>query len=219
MQSFSIITFTEKCRFAAKNVLQHKCNERQIREIHEREYMKYVTNLRQQSFHSNMSHLSTEHIKEIERARLRHVFNKHNQYERVQRENNLLSERLFQTNKRTMIDNQNSDYQQNLEIFNSKYSQQRLNEYKRIDNENQVLAKRIRSAHGQLINKQQCNQDWQRHISMMKKNCDYPENIDRFVSNTNQHQRGCKWIQRHNTTRHPSPLSENPLAVLLGLSE
>ncbi len=154
--------------FVLNDGLQHKRNQRQIREIHERDYSKFISELYQQKFHSNMSHLSYEHIKEIERSRLRNFNNKKIQYERIQQENDLLSKRLFEINTRKIIDN--------------KY-QQRLNEYKRINNENNLLIKRINNVRGQLMNKQQCEQDWQRHIKIMKKNCDYPENIDRFVSN------------------------------------
>ncbi|CAF4483074.1 unnamed protein product, partial [Rotaria sp. Silwood2] len=109
--------------FVVQDVLQHKRNERQIREMHEREYSKYISNLRQQSFNSNMSYLSIEHIREVERARLRFICNKKIQYERIKRENDVLSERLYKATKRTMIDDKNYKYQQNLDIFNSKYSQ------------------------------------------------------------------------------------------------
>jgi hypothetical protein len=180
MQTFFLLLFIKKMPFILNDGLQHKRKERQIREIHEREYLKYISNLHQLTFHSNMSHLSYEHIKEIERSRLRNLINKQNQYERIQRENDLLSKRLFQINKQKLIDDK---YQQNLDVFNSKRIQQRLNEYKRINNENYLLIKRINNVRGHLINKQQCEQDWQRHINIMKKNCNYPENIDRFVSN------------------------------------
>jgi len=166
--------------FVLNDGLQHKRNQRPIREIHERDYSKYISELYQQKFHSNMSYLSDEYIKEIERSRIRNFINKKTQYERIQQENDLLSKRLFQINTRKIIDNK---YQQNLDVFNSKRLQQRLNEYKRINNENHLYIKRINNVRGQLINKQQCEQDWQRHIKIMKKNCDYPENIDRFVSN------------------------------------
>ncbi|CAF2523313.1 unnamed protein product [Rotaria sp. Silwood2] len=190
--------------FVVQDVLQHKRNERQIREMHEREYSKYISNLRQQSFNSNMSYLSIEHIREVERARLRFICNKKIQYERIKRENDVLSERLYKATKRTMIDDKNYKYQQNLDIFNSKYSQQRLNEYKRINNENNLLIKRFNNVHGQLITKQQCDQDWQRHINEMKKSSDYPENIDRFVSNINksQHKRICQWNKQYQSNEN-----------------
>jgi hypothetical protein len=172
--------------FSINNVLQYKRNQRQIREIHEREYSKYISNLYQQTFHSNISYLPNEYIKEIERSRIRNFLNKKYQYERIQQENDLLSKHLSQINKRTIINDKNDKYQQNLNILNSKRFQQRLNEYKRINNENNLLIKRLSNVRGQLINKQQCEQDWKQHINFMKKNCDYPENIDRFVSNRNQ---------------------------------
>ncbi|CAF1198219.1 unnamed protein product [Rotaria sp. Silwood1] len=202
--------------FVVQDVLQHKRNERQIRELHEREYSKYVSNLRQQSFNSNMSYLSIEHIREIERARLRYICNNKIQYERIKRENDLLSERLYKTNKRTMIDDKNYQYQKNLDTFNLKYSQQRLNDYKRINNENNMLIKRINTVRGQLVTKQQCDQDWQRHINVMKKSCDYPENIDRFVSNTNQskHKRICQWNKQYNIIQNLSQLNQNSLIQL-----
>jgi hypothetical protein len=207
--------------FAIKDVLQHKLNDRQIREVHEREYLKYISNLRQQSFHSDVSHLSHEHLREIERSRLRNIFNKNIQYERIQRENDLLSERLFKPNKQTMIDDKNNKYQQNLNIFNSKRFQQRANEYERINTENRLLIKRIDNVRGHLINKQQCNQDWQRHVNVMKTTCDYPENIDRFVSNRNtkQHRKTCEWNQRSSIIQFSSRRTKHPLAILLGLSE
>jgi hypothetical protein len=200
--------------FAVNDILQYKRNERQRREIHEREYSKYILNLRQQSPHSNLPYISNEYMKEIERARLRNHLNRQNQYERIQRENDLLSKRLFQTNQRTMIDNQNFKYQQNLNVLNFKYFQQRLNEYKRIQNENHLLLKRINNVRGQLINKQQCEQDWQRQINWMKKKCNYPENIDRFVSNNkaNQQRKGCKW-------NHRSQSTDKLFTLILGLSE
>ncbi|CAF1022112.1 unnamed protein product [Rotaria sordida] len=186
--------------FIVQDILQHKRNERQIREIHEREYSKYISNLRRQSFNSNMSYLSIEHIKEIERGRLRFNSNKKLQYERIKNENNLLSERLYKANRQTTIDNNNYKYQQNLDTFNSKYLQQRLNQYKHIQNENNLLIKRINNIHGQLITKQQCNQDWQRYINEMKKHSDYPENIDQFVSNIkkSQHKQICHWNKQYN---------------------
>ena len=82
-----------------------------------------------------------------------------------------------------MVDDKNGKYQQNLNIFNVKKCQQRLNEYKRINNENHFLMKRVNNARSQLVNKQQCDQEWKRHLSSMKKICNYLEKIDRFVSN------------------------------------
>ncbi|CAF1473338.1 unnamed protein product [Adineta steineri] len=207
--------------FAVKDVLQHKRNERQIREIHEREYLKYISTLRQQSFPSNLFHLSSEYIKEIERSQLRYLFNKNIQYERIQQENNLLTQRLFKMNKQTMIDNKNNKYQQNLDIFKSKYTQQRSNEYQRIKNENHLISQRINNVRGQVVNKQQCDQDWQRQIKDMKKSCDYPEHIDQFVSNnnTNQYGKTCKWNQRYHNIQRSSKITAHPIALLLELSK
>jgi len=145
-----------------------------------------------------MSYLSYEHIKEIERSRIRNFLRKENQYERIKRENDLLSKRLFQISKRTTLDDKNFQYEKNLDMFNSKRLQQRLNEYKHINNENHHLIKHINNVRGQLINKQECDQDWQRNINIMKKTCHYPDNIDRFVSNKNinQQRKMCKWNDR-----------------------
>ncbi|UJR15516.1 hypothetical protein I4U23_002456 [Adineta vaga] len=207
--------------FAVRDVLQHKRNERQIREIHEREYLKYVSNLRQQTFHSNLSHLPREHIQEIERSRVKNLLNKTVQYNRIQRENELLSKRLFNKNNQAMIDNKNNQHKQNLDIFNNKRFQQRVNEYQRIHTENQLLMKRLNHVRGQMIDKQQYDQDWQRHIDVMKKTCDYPENIDRFVSNkkVKQYQHTCKWNQRLYNIQQSSYITEQPLSILLGLIE
>ncbi|CAF1631210.1 unnamed protein product [Adineta ricciae] len=205
--------------FAVRDVLQHKRNERQIREIHEREYTKYIVNLRQQTFHSNLSHISPEHVQEIERSKVRNLLNKNVYYDRIQRENELLSKRLFNKNNPAMIDTRNHAYKQNLDIFNKKRFQQRVNEYQRIYNENQILNQRLHHVRGQLISKQQYDHEWQRHINVMKQMCDYPENIDAFVSNKRSKQRpySCKWNQRLHNMQQSSYVSERPLSILLGL--
>ena len=110
-----------------------KCNERQRRVIHEREYWKYISNLRRQSFPSKISYLPIEHIRDGERSRMRNTLHRQNQYERIQRENDRLSQRISQ-------------------------------------------------ARGQLMTKEECQKDWQRHVQMMKKTSNYPENIDRFTN-------------------------------------
>ncbi|CAF4767921.1 unnamed protein product, partial [Rotaria magnacalcarata] len=79
--------------------------------------------VRQQALSTTEYYLSDEHIKEVELSRLRFSFEKKKQYERIKRENNLLSERLFNARKRAMIDDKNQTYKTNLDIFNAKYSQ------------------------------------------------------------------------------------------------
>src|SRR5271156_5452523 len=116
--------------FAIKDVLQYKLNDRRIREIHEKEYLKYLTNLHQQQYNNSNYYLSSNHINEIERSHSRTAIIKQNQYARIQRENNLLYERLLKASKRTVIDDKNRNYQQNLDTFNFKHLQQRFNEYK-----------------------------------------------------------------------------------------
>ena len=174
--------------FAIKDVLQHKRNDRQIREVHEKEYLKYLTNLRQQQnlHHSNQYYLATNHIHEIERSRSRNALTKQRLYDRIQCENQLLYDRLLKASKRTLVDDRNHAYAQNLDSFNSKRFQQRSNEYKRIYNDNQVLLQRINQAQGHLITKEQCENDWKKHLDVMKKTCDYPENLDKFVSKTHK---------------------------------
>ena len=115
-------------------MFQYKCNERQKRANHERDYWKYISTFRQPSFHRNISYLALEYSRDIERSRLRTFRHRQNQYEHIQRENDRLT-------------------------------------------------KHISQARGQLMTKEQCEKDWQRHIHVMKQTCDYPENIDRFVSN------------------------------------
>lgn len=192
--------------FSIYDTFQYKRN-------HEQEYLKFISNLRQQTSHNNILYLSNEqHMKEIERSRIRNLLKRQNEYERIQQENNLLSKYLFQTNRRSIIDNKNVKYQQNLNILNSKRFQQRLYEHKRINNENSLKMKQMNNVRGQLITKEQCNEDWQRHINIMKKNCNYPENIDRFVSNVNPKQKGgYKWNDR-------CQLKQGLFTVILGLS-
>lgn len=176
--------------FSISNTFQNKPN-------HEKEYSKFVFNLNQSPSRHNISYLSNEHIKEIQRSRLRHILNRENQYERIEKENNLLSKLLFQTNRRSMIDNKNVNYQQHSNILNAKYSQQRLNECKRIKCENFLLNKRMKNIRGQLITREQCNEDWQRHINLMKKHSHYSENIDRFISNKTLKQKEWKLNNHH----------------------
>jgi len=216
--------------FVIKDVLQHKLNDRRIREIHEKEYLKYLTNLRQQQQQHNLSYsnpyyLSSNHIHEIERSRARSAIVKQNQYARIERENHVLYDRLLKASKRSMIDDRNRSYQQNLDIFNSKRIQQRFNEYKRIKNDNDTLLKRIDNVRGHLISKKECDNDWKKHVNVMKKSCDYPENIDKFVSkmNKNQEKQACfysamrssKWNDRHFIIEPPTRLTILPLAILL----
>lgn len=207
--------------FVVHDVLQYKRNDRQIREIHEREYSKYLLTVDQQPVSHNAYYLSKEHFEEVERSKLRFHLEKKKQYERIKRENDVISQRLNKARKRPLVDDKNHLYKRNLEIFNSKHSQQRINDYKRINNENNILMKRFNRATTQLVSKQQCDQEWQQHINVMKKTCDYPEKIDQFVSNVkkNQHKKVCYWDQQINEMKNISQLTENPLNVLLQLSE
>lgn len=219
--------------FAIKDVLQHKLNDRQMREIHEKEYLKYLTNLRQQqqhhnSYNYNQYYLSSNHINEIERSHSRNAIVKQNHYTKIQQENNLLYDRLLKASKRTMVDDKNDNYQQNLDIFNSKRFQQRSKEYKRIENDNNNLAQRINNVRGHLISKKQCDNDWKKHLNVMKKSCDYPENIDKFVSKMTKNQqkksyfysamRSSQWNDRHCINEPTTRLTIAPLSILLNES-
>jgi len=216
--------------FVIKDVLLHKLNDRQIRELHEKEYLKYLTNLRQQqqqpnSFYSNQYYLSLNHLNEIERSHSRSAITKQNQYTKIQHENYVLYDRLLKASKRSIIDNKNHNYQQNLDSFNSKRFQQRSNEYKRIENANQTLLQRINNVRGNLISKQQCDNDWKKHLNIMKKSCDYPENLDKFVSKMTKNQqkqtcfysamRSSKWNDRHCIIEPPTQFTIAALAILL----
>ena len=220
--------------FVIKDVLQHKCNDRQIREIHEREYQKYLVNLRQQPLpqppgNSHPFYLSSKHAVEVERSRVRSAQAKQTQYARIQRENCLLYDRLLKAGQRPSIDDRNRVYEHNLEVFNSKRFQQRVNQYKRIDTDNQSLLQRINSSRARLMNKEECDRDWQKHLVVMKKACDYPENIDRFVSKPPKHERkhsclfarlrSAQWDSRHNINELGSQLSATPLMVLLNRAQ
>lgn len=218
--------------FAVKDVLSYKRNDRQIREIHERQYRKYLQELRQQqpkqvpySTHStNPYYLSFTHINEVERSRVRSAITKQHHYAQIQRENAALYQRLLQANKRPAIDARNHVYERNLNIFNTKRIEQRFNDYKRIDHDNQLLIHRLQNVRANLISKDECEHDWQKHLIFMKKNCDYPENLDRFVSKVNQSQRkqtafqsamrGARWNDRYSVSE-----SMLPLAVLLDRSQ
>jgi hypothetical protein len=81
-------------------MLQFIFNERQRRDIHEREYWKYIANLRQQSSHSNMFYLSNQG------SRIQTSRHRQNQYERIQRENDLLTKRLSQVRGQLMTKEQ-----------------------------------------------------------------------------------------------------------------
>jgi hypothetical protein len=214
--------------FVVKDVLQHKRNERQQREIHEQQYLKYLVELRRhrQSYSPIHSYyLSSTHADEIERSRHRHALAKQTEYTRIQRENVALYDRLSKASQRTLIDDRNHVYERNLRVFNSKYHEQRHNQYKRIDNENQALLQRIRTARGRLVTKEECDRDWRKNVNIMKKMCAYPENIDRVDSATYNHdvQRVClfaKMRRTQSTTRQhrsksPFQQSYKPLAFLL----
>jgi hypothetical protein len=216
--------------FVIKDVLHHKRNDRQKREIHEREYSIYLTNLRQQqqkqnSYYSNQYYLSSNHIDDIKRSRIKFADEKRNQFDRIYRENTQLYDRLLKANKRPMVDDKNYLYQQNLKISSSKRLQQRNNDYTRIYNENQTLLKRINNVQANLMTKQECDNNWRKQINIMKKTSDYPENIEKFVTKMNQHEqnqacvyskmRSAQWNKRHCIIEPSSRLTVTPLALLL----
>ncbi|CAF3623248.1 unnamed protein product [Rotaria socialis] len=208
--------------FVVQDVLQFKRTERQIRENHEREYSKYISTVRQQVLSTNVYYLSDEHVKEVELSRLRFSFEKKKQYERIKRENNVLSERLYAARKRAMVDDKNQTYKKNLDIFNAKYSQQRIIDYKRINNENDALMKRFNNVTTNLVDRNQCDQQWRKHIEIMKKSCEYPDKLERFVSSGNKHRpkQKCDWDKRYAVMlRNSSQSTENPLNLLMQLSE
>lgn len=220
--------------FVIRDVLQHKRNDRQIREIHEREYQKYLVTLRQQTHpqppaHAHPYYLSSKHVEEVERSRVRSAQAKQTQYTRIQQENFLLYDRLLKAGQRPSVDDRNRAYEHNLESFNSKRFQQRVNQYKRIDTDNQLLLQRINTARGRLLSKEQCDRDWQKHLVVMKKTCDYPENIDRFVSKPPKYERkhtclysrlrSAQWDSRHNVNEPASRLNATPLMMILNRVE
>ncbi|CAF0718450.1 unnamed protein product [Adineta steineri] len=213
--------------FTVKDALHYKRSDRQKREIHEREYLNYISNLHQQqqkSYNSNLYYLSINHYKEIERSRLRNTVEKQNQFNRIYRENSLILDRLRKASQQPIVDNKNYIYEKNLEIFNTKRSQQRNHEYKRISDDNQVLLQRINNIQGNLITKEQCDRDWKRNVSIMKKTCSYPENIDRFITKSNKTEHhSCPYSKmnstlshkRHSTIKSPTEITAAPLALLL----
>lgn len=69
-------------------------------EQHERDYWEFISNLRRHTFPSKMSHLSREHSREIHRARQRRSVEREFQYDRIERENNLLLQHLDQVRGR-----------------------------------------------------------------------------------------------------------------------
>lgn len=170
--------------FTVKDALQYKRTERQRREIHEREYSSYLSELHQQQRmqQPTFTYLSPRHAQEVERSRVRYALGKQIQYDRIARENHLLMDRLRKASERAVIDDRNADYRRNLDTFNSKRCQQRLHGYKRIHDDNQVFLQRLQTVQGRVITKERCEDDWQKHLRVMKTSCEYPENIDRFVS-------------------------------------
>ena len=74
--------------------------ERKPPEQHEREYWKYISELRRQTLPSTMSYLSLEHFREIRRAQSRTRMEREVQYKRIQRENNLLIKHIDQARGR-----------------------------------------------------------------------------------------------------------------------
>ncbi|CAF1643674.1 unnamed protein product [Adineta ricciae] len=216
--------------FAVKDALHYKRNDRQIREIHEREYSNYVKTLRQQQLFQQptFSQITPNHFQEIERSRVRYTVAKQIEYDRIGRENHLFLNRLHQASERTLIDHQNQNYLRNLSAFNCKRSQQRSHDYERIYTDNQLLLHRLSTTPGRIANKEQCERDWKRHVDIMKKSCDYPENIDRFVTKVNkteqkqicqyEKKRDAQWNRRHYIIEPSTQLTATPLALLLNES-
>lgn len=218
--------------FAVKDVLQHKRNPRQIREIHERQYREYLEDLRHQTIPSNQLvqyYLSPKHLEEIDRSRQRYALSKKFDQTRIERENLTFYNRLAKASQLAIVDNQNHDYNQNLQIFSTKRSQQRSNQYKRIHQENQIIVSRIQTARGRLLTKEQCDQEWKKHLVSMKKTCDYPENLERFVSKTPRHEqkhvcpfsklRATHWNDRHHFIQSNSRFSKVPPSMLNQVAE
>lgn len=67
---------------------------------HERDYWKFVSELRRQSLPSTMSHLSLEHVREVQRAGSRTRMKREFQYKRIEQENNLLIKHIDQVRGR-----------------------------------------------------------------------------------------------------------------------
>lgn len=164
--------------FSINDAFVFKRTERDIREIHEREYDKFVANLRKQRSYSNISFLQNDNLHEIDYFNRKLFLNRENQYKRIQQENEILSKRFYPSKPSAKHPIRSN----NLEIFYSKRTEQRCREYKRIEQENHLLLKRLTCIQGNLMTKEEYERDWQRHVEIMKKNCQYPENIDRFIS-------------------------------------
>lgn len=160
--------------FSLNDTFRFKHTEREIREIHEREYGKFVANLRKQRSYSNISNLQ-----EINYLTRKLFLNRENQYKRIQEENEILSKRFYPLKSSIK---QVIQPKKTLEIFYSKRVEQRFREYAQIEQENHLILKRLTQIQGKLMTKDEYERDWQRHIKIMKKTCQYPENIDRFIS-------------------------------------
>ena len=168
--------------FAFDDALQHKRSERQRREIHEREYSAFISKLQRKRSNSQMSYISSEHLRDIKRSHSQKVFNRQHHYQRIDRENELISQRISQGYQRPMVVDTHRRHEENLAIFGLRSRQQRSNEYKRIDQENQLLSQRLQHARAEVSTKDECQRDWQRHVHFMKKTCTYPENLEQFVA-------------------------------------
>lgn len=75
------------------------------------------------------------------------------------------------------------EYLREKEHSRRRTSIERQHHYERIQRENDLLRKHIEQTRGKLPSKEEYDKDWQGHIRTMKNMCQYPENIDRFVSN------------------------------------
>lgn len=219
--------------FTIKDVLQYKLNHRQQREIHEREYVKYIENLRQKQQQPNARYTSdyylpVKYVDEVERTRARNASIRQHLYTNICHENLLITQRLIKASKRTVVDDKNENYQKNLNMFTTKRNQQRSHEYNRIYDDNQILLQRINNVRGRLISKQQCENEWRKHVEFMKKSCCYPENIDKFVIRGNkcEQKQECPYSvmstkqknKRHSLHEPSTQISMKPLTILLNES-
>ncbi|CAF0982749.1 unnamed protein product [Didymodactylos carnosus] len=216
--------------FAIHDPLIYKRNDRQQREIHEQEYIKYLADLnRLRSQHnikpsksstissspfsahtsrllSSMTCLSDRHMVELERNRLRSAATRKSYYNDIEQQNRQIFERLLKASCRTLVDDHNLKYQKQLDTFMSKRLQQRRFDHQKIEYENLLLSKRLMNTQAHITNKREQDRDWKKHMEIMKKTCHYPENIDRFITtvrktNNGQQENTCNWKQRNERSK------------------
>jgi hypothetical protein len=168
--------------FVIIDPLQHKRNERQRREIHQREYVNYIERLQQQNLSARISRLSLEHERNRQRSHSQRVLQRQHECQRIEHANQQIAERrvLHQQQHKTM-DRLNSKYFDDLAMFQHKALQHRLHQWKQIGNHNVLFAQRLENVRSALPSKQQHDNDWQRHVNVMKRSCLYPENLVEFL--------------------------------------